>query len=251
MFIYTARGGASVLTKIQAHPFTDTRVTFRKSIVPVEAVHGAHLPEKLTKKIATLKDENDLQGDDKASISIIAEESTYLSITSKTEYFLRDLGAPSHCTIITAPKWAPFNCPITKGKINCAEPDPQYKSKLNRLGAFLKGSEAQTELNRDEGMVVHDFRTTGCATDRRNNEEYWERVVPSPYDEDPQLKDDTRLATMPFLWLRRRFSGGTLESQKQLHCAPLAPNAELKPVHEVKDMKADPHAECYQQQHKK
>jgi hypothetical protein len=203
MFIYIARGGATVLTKIQAHPFTDARKESRKKgNTIVEALGGASLPPGLDAKIKKLADEKDLKADDGASIAVISLESTYETISAKVSFSIKDLGAPSTCRVTTTPTWASFDCPTTKGKVTCDNtPDPNYKSRMARLGAFLtRKGEPATELNRDEGMVVHDFKTVGCA------EGNWERVVPSPYDEDPDLTNDERLATMPFL-SREVFNG--------------------------------------------
>jgi hypothetical protein len=90
-------------------------------------------------------------------------------------------------------------------------------------------------------MVVHNFKTVGCSDN-------WERVVPSPYDDEPDKPTDERLATMPYLWLRRRFSGGVLEAKDQLRCRPLAQDKALKPVDAVRLITLDDeHAECYEQ----
>ena len=101
----------------------------------------------------------------------------------------------------------------------------------------MKDGAPPPELNTDEGMVVHNFKTVGCSDN-------WERVVPSPYDDEPDLVNDARLATMPYLWLRRRYSGGVLEAKDQLRCLPLAQDKALKPVDAVRLITRDDE-QCY------
>jgi hypothetical protein len=241
MFIYVARGGATVLTKIQAHPFTDARKNSRKKDpTPIEAPPGAVLPPGLADKIKTLSQENELQAGDKASIAIISKESTYQTITAKLTFTVKDLGAPSTCRVTTTPTWAKFDCPITKGKVSCDNtPDANYVSKTAYLGHLItmRDGDPPPELNTEEGMVVHNFKTVDCLDN-------WERVVPSPYDDEPDLVNDARLATMPYLWLRRRFSGGVLEAKDQLRCLPLAQDKALKPVDAVRLITRDDE-QCY------
>lgn len=97
----------------------------------------------------------------------------------------------------------------------------------------------------NQGMVVHDFHlacaTAGTAPVRNS----WERVVPSPFDDyTPGTSDaDGRvlLATMPYVWLQRRYAGPALLARDPLHCAQGVPA--LPPASAVRLMTAG--STCY------
>ena len=214
-----------------------------------------------TKHVLTSAATISISGKVDGSLVSISKAVTYESLAGPATYKVKDLGVPAgfNCAVQTTPAWAWYTCPGSPP--NCAKlPTASEEeltgdmSRFTRFKRFARGIKTGRP-DGNEGMVVHSFESVCPASalmssvqvldDSLAHKGYprnawiptrsWERVVPSPWDDEKDNTDRVKLATLPYVWLQRRYAGPALQARDPLSCAP-APADALLPAMAIRRM---------------